>query len=286
MKKKKWYRVMAAVLAAIVLFSGFMVIRELLTKQKEKKEFDELAELVITEEDSDKIHLPVKLLEEKKRRNLSKLFAKNGDCIGWLCIPDTAVNYPVMHTPDEPQKYLRKNFYGSYSFSGVPFLDARCTLESDNLILYSHNMRNGTMFAGLRGYREQAFCKSHPVIEFETAEECGYYSVFAVMTGNTDNSWYRFIDTETPEEYEKYIEKAKAASLYETGITPEYGEQILTLSTCTGLARDNRLLVLAGTKWASPPQPPYPPILGDWLARFAAPSAVALATYFLLRECA
>ena len=101
------------------------------------------------------------------------------------------------------------------------------------------------MFAGLRGYREQTFCKSHTIIEFETAEECGCYSVFAVMTGNTDNNWYRFIDTETPEEYAKYIEKAKAASLYETGITPEYGEQILTLSTCTGLARDNRLLVLA-----------------------------------------
>ena len=80
------------------------------------------------------------------------------------------------------------------------------------------------MFAGLHGYREQAFCKSHPVIEFETAEECGYYSVFAVMTGNTNNSWYRFIDTETPEKYAKYIEKAKAASLYETGITPKYGD--------------------------------------------------------------
>ena len=248
MKKKKWYRVMAAVLAAIVLFSGFMVIRELLTKQKEKKEFDELAQLVITEEDSDEIHLPVKLPEEKKRRNLSKLFAKNGDCIGWLCIPDTAVNYPVMHTPGEPQKYLKKNFYGAYSFSGVPFLDGRCGTDSDNLILYGHNMRNGTMFAGLRGYREQAFCKSHPIIEFETAEECGYYSVFAVLTVNTDNNWYRFIDTETPEEYAKYIEKAKAVSLYDTGITPEYGEQILTLSTCTGLARDNRLLVLAVKK--------------------------------------
>ena len=85
MKKKKWYRVLAAVLAAIVLFSSFMVIRELLTKQKEKKEFDELAELVVTEEDSDEVHLPVKRPEGKKR-NLSGLFAKNGDCIGWLCM--------------------------------------------------------------------------------------------------------------------------------------------------------------------------------------------------------
>ena len=132
MKKKKWYRVLAAVLAAIVLFSSFIVLRERLARHKEKKEFDELAELVITEEDSGEVHLPVKQPEEKKKRNLSRLFAKNGDCIGWLCIPDTAVNYPVMHTPDEPQKYLKKNFYGSYSFSGVPFLDARCTLENDN----------------------------------------------------------------------------------------------------------------------------------------------------------
>lgn len=248
MKKKKWYRIMAAVLAAIVLLSGFMVLKELLTKQKEKKEFDELAELVVMEDDTTGIHLPEKQPEEKRRRNLSKLFTKNKDCIGWLYILDTAVNYPVMYTPNEPQKYLKKNFDGAYSFSGVPFLDARCETDSDNLILYGHNMRNGTMFAGLRGYREQTFYKSHPVIEFETANECGIYSVFAVMTVNIDNRWYRFIDTDIPEEYKKYIDKAKAASLYDTGITPEYGEQILTLSTCTGLARDNRLLVLAVKK--------------------------------------
>lgn len=70
MKKKKWYRVLAAVLAAIVLFSSFMVIRELLTKQKEKKEFDELAELVVTEEDSDEVHLPVKRPEGKKTESV------------------------------------------------------------------------------------------------------------------------------------------------------------------------------------------------------------------------
>ena len=69
------------------------------------------------------------------------LFAQNSDCIGWLCIPDTQLSYPVMHTPDNPQKYLRRSFYGEYSQSGVPFLDWRCGLQSDHLIVYGHNMK-------------------------------------------------------------------------------------------------------------------------------------------------
>ena len=73
----------------------------------------------------------------------------NNDCFGWLSISGTNINYPVMHTPNNPQEYLHKNFYGEYSQNGVPFLDSRCAEDSSNLIVYGHNMNNGTMFADL-----------------------------------------------------------------------------------------------------------------------------------------
>lgn len=248
MKKTKQYRIGIAVLSATLVFCEIMIGRELLTKQKEKEDFDKLIEMVTVNEEPDGEELTEKKAGKKKKRDLLGLFAKNSECIGWICIPDTAINYPVMHTPDSPQKYLHQNFYGSYSYSGIPFLDGRCEKGSNNLILYGHNMRNGTMFAGLRSYRESAFYKSHPVIEFETAEGCGEYSVFAVMTVTTGNSWYQFVNVDDREEFDGYIQKAKENSLYDTEITPEYGQQILTLSTCTGLARDSRLLVVAVKK--------------------------------------
>lgn len=242
MRKTKLYRIGIAVLVVILLLCAFMIGRELFTKQKEKVEFEKLAELVTVEEEPEGEGAP------KKKRNLSGLFARNSECIGWICIPDTEINYPVMHTPDSPQKYLHQNFNEEYSYSGVPFLDGRCRKNSSNLILYAHNMRNGTMFAGLHGYRKSEFCKDHPVVEFETEEECGEYSVFAVMIVTTGDDWYHFIDVDDREKFDRYMEKAKENSLYETGITPEYGQQILTLSTCTGITRNSRLLVAAVKK--------------------------------------
>lgn len=78
--------------------------------------------------------------------SISELTSMNSDCFGWISIKGTNINYPVMHTPDNPQMYLNRNFYCEYSFSGVPFLDGRCSADSTNLIIYGHHMNNGTMF--------------------------------------------------------------------------------------------------------------------------------------------
>ncbi len=107
--------------------------------------------------------------QKQSSRNLTPLFEANGDCIGWICIPNTAVNYPVMFTPEEPPKYLRKNFEGEYSVSGIPFLDGAFYPECDNLIVYGSNMKNGTMFFDVTQYRDKAYWEEHPYIEFETA---------------------------------------------------------------------------------------------------------------------
>lgn len=175
-KQKISLGIVSALLSAVLAASGFMIYRELSSRQKEKDDFKDLAEIVTaspTEPPETKNPSGESDAEEPQQsgRNLAELFAMNGDCIGWIYIPDTVVDYPVMHTPDNPQKYLRKNFYGEYSQSGVPFLDGRCNTDSDNLIVYGHNMKNGTMFSNLRYYTDSAFCDEHRTVELETADE-------------------------------------------------------------------------------------------------------------------
>lgn len=201
-KRKISIAIVSALLSAILLTSGVMIYRKLSSQQKEKEDFDALAELVetpvtnppITSEPPTETTEPSETTEpEESLRDLSPLFKQNSECIGWLCIPDTAVNYPVMHTPRNPQKYLRTNFYGEYSQSGVPFLDYRCSLDSGNLLIYGHNMKNGTMFGELKSYTAPAFCAEHPTIEFQTADGLFRYTVFEVKITDTSDKWYENI---------------------------------------------------------------------------------------------
>ena len=238
--------VLSVLLSAVTALSGFMVYTQLSGRQKEKEEFDTLAEMVevTPEKPNDEVVVPTDDTS-KPVRDLSGLFAQNSDCIGWLCIPGTAVNYPVMHTPQEPQKYLRRSFYGEYSQSGVPFLDRRCGLNSDNLIIYGHNMKNGTMFSSLRNYTDPAFCAAHSVIEFQTADGAEPYTVFTVAAVQKTDAWYSFIHAADGADFSEQTAAILQKSLYDTGITPVYGRQIITLSTCYGSGKNGRLIVAA-----------------------------------------
>ena len=174
------------------------------------------------------------------------MFEQNADCIGWICIPGTAVDYPLMHTPEDSEKYLRKDFYGAYSINGVPFLDGRCSLESANLIIYGHNMKNGTMFGSLKNYTDASYYAEHPTIELETAAGKALYTIFSVMKVQKEDAWYRFLIVDTETDFLHQIRYARECALYDTGIIPTYGQQLLTLSTCYGSSGgDGRLLIVA-----------------------------------------
>ena len=99
----------------------------------------------------------------------------NSECVGWLSIYGTTIDYPVIHTPNNPEKYLNLNFYGDYSVSGVPFLDAGCKLNGDNMIIYGHDMNAGTMFAPLLHYESKSFAQQHSVIQLETEQGVNKY---------------------------------------------------------------------------------------------------------------
>lgn len=252
MRRRKALRIGTAVLfSGLLIFSGAMIWKELSARQKEKEEFAALAEMVEAPNEPasqpsqpESTDEPEESEPSENLRDLSGLFAQNDDCIGWLCIPDTQLNYPVMHTPEDPQKYLRRSFYGEYSQSGVPFLDCRCGLGSDNLIIYGHNMKNGTMFGGLKNYLDRDFCAAHPVIELQTESGLQRYTVFAVAAVRKIDPWYDFLSAADAQHYTEMIEYIRGKAVHTADISPVYGSQLLTLSTCYGSGKDGRLLVV------------------------------------------
>lgn len=217
-------------LSAIIAISAYMICRELTLQQKEKNEFEELLEIieppeatVAPIEETDGItteteSMPEETEPEEQKRNLAPLFEKNSECIGWIYIEGTNVNYPVMHTPDEPQKYLRKNFDGEYSQSGVPFLDARCNPDGGTAIIYGHNMKNGTQFSDLKKYLDADFRNSHLIIELETEIGIRFYTVVDVIRTDIYDEIYNEIHSD---------------------------DNTLILSTCYGSAKSGRLLIIA-----------------------------------------
>lgn len=257
-KQKISHVIVSVLLSAVLATSGFMICRELSSQQKEKEDFKELAELItVTQTEllestaTEDTSTPTEETTEPEKpqettgRDLSKLFALNSECIGWISIPGTAVDYPVMHTPDNPQKYLHKNFYSEYSQSGVPFLDGRCDADSDNLIVYGHNMKNGTMFSNLRYYTDKTFCAEHPMIELETADGLNLCEIFAILKTDNADEWYNFIMADGKDDFNRRVSDVKVRSLFKSDIIPEYGQRIVSLSTCYGSSKSGRLLVLA-----------------------------------------
>ena len=200
--------------------------------------------LKVSESDNDS-EQPMYYATYYQPHSVSELISMNPDCFGWISISGTNINYPVMHTPSNPQEYLNKNFYSEYSQSGVPFLDARCSSNSTNLIIYGHHMNNGSMFADLCNYTDYSYFSKHPTAVLETKDGASAYTVFSVMKVKSDDDWYRFTSALTEKRYKSMIEYAKEKSIYDTGITPKYGQQILTLSTCYGYNQNDRILVLA-----------------------------------------
>lgn len=215
-------------LSAAAVLSGINIYSELRQQQKEKEDFKtvaEIAELPMTVASegsvSDTETEPSAETTEQSvaEHNIQALISENADCIGWLSIDGTNISYPVMHTPNDPQKYLRRNFYGEYSQSGVPFLDGRCDFQSTNLIIYGHNMKNGTMFSDLKKYLNTDFLNSHRTVRLETADGVFLFAVTEVRRTNTADPWY-------------------------DRITCEDGRHLI-LSTCHGSGKDGRLLIIA-----------------------------------------
>ncbi|MBE6688794.1 MAG: class B sortase [Ruminococcaceae bacterium] len=183
--------------------------------------------------------------QQTDKLNLQPLFDMNKDCAGWITVPGTKIDYPVMHTPDEPNKYFRRNFSGKYSVSGVPYIFETCTESSTNLIIFGHNMLNGTMFAGLLNYQNKSFFDLNRCIEYQTANGSVIYEIFCVAVIDDTDSWYAFTQARDEREFDKRISDIKSRSIHFSNNPPAFGDRLITLSTCYNRTGPKRLIVIA-----------------------------------------
>ena len=191
--------------------------------------------------------------EPEKQASYQNLYWENTDMVGWILIEDTNIDYPVMQTPADPNYYLKHDFERNYTDYGCPFMQADCDAlcPSDNLIIYGHNMKDGSMFADLAKYRSKDFWQTHKTVWFDTELGSSAYEIFAVIhtTVQADAAdalpFYWFVDAAAPEDFADYVSACKARALYDTGISAQYGDKLLTLSTCDNITDNGRLLVIA-----------------------------------------
>ena len=180
-------------------------------------------------------------------------FLANDDMAAWLQIPGTNIDYPVMWTPDDEEYYLYRDFDGSNNQNGCLILDTDSCLAplTTNLIIHGHNMKSGAMFGNLTDYESEDFYKDHKNITLYTGECQRNYEVIAVFRSQVYKKseqvfkFYKFFQADTEEEFDDFYQNIKALSLYDTGVTAEFGDRFLTLSTCVYHVEQGRFVVVA-----------------------------------------
>ncbi len=179
------------------------------------------------------------------------LYEQNSDFAGWLTIPDTVIDYPVMQSKDDPEFYLHRNFDKNYDYSGLLFIDAGALLDpqSTNVTIYGHNMNNRTMFQPLTKYLDFSFYEEHKYIQFDTLSGPGTYEIVAVITAPTLTAsgfrYYGLIDTNNEKVFNNHMDNIHSLEIYDTGVDAQFGDHLLTLSTCDNISDNGRLAVIA-----------------------------------------
>ncbi len=180
-------------------------------------------------------------------------FLANSDMAAWLQIPGTNVDYPVMWTPRDENYYLYRDFDGNENQNGCLILDTDSSLNplTTNLIIHGHNMRSGAMFGNLTDYEDEEYFESHREIILYTRECQRNYEVIAVFRSQVYKKsdevfkFYKFFQADTEEEFNDFYDNIKELSIYDTGVTAEFGDHLLTLSTCVYHVDQGRFVVVA-----------------------------------------
>lgn len=243
----KFKKLLLLLLVIIFIFSIGYMFYYIYNNNKNKKDSTDILNEVkidstqVTEEKSEKM---LKLEELQK---------ENNEIIGWLEIEGTNINYPVLQGKDN-EFYMKNNYKKEKSKDGSIFLDKSYNwdIPSSNLLLYGHNNKNGIMFQDLLKYKNEDFYKEHTKIKFTTNKEDNVYEIISVFYSRVYYKseknvfrYYYFVNANNEQEYNDFVNNAKKSSIYDTGIDANYGDQLLTLSTCEYSQEDGRFVVVA-----------------------------------------
>lgn len=245
-RKKKVRKNMLIYLFLIlcIIISSIFIAKYFINKNKERSLLNEIK--------IDK----TKITKEKTERmlKLEKLQQENNEIVAWIEIENTNISYPVLQGTDNSY-YMTHNYKKETAKDGAIFLDKdyNWNLPSTNLLIYGHNnIGSNEMFASLLNYKDESYYKKHPTIKFTTNKEDVEYEIIAVFETRVFYKseknvfrYYYFINAENEQEYNDFIENSKKSSLYDTGKTAQYGDQLMTLSTCSYHTEDGRFAVVA-----------------------------------------
>ncbi|MBR7020622.1 MAG: class B sortase [Lachnospiraceae bacterium] len=194
------------------------------------------------------------VVSDRWKEQYRYLSSANPDCFGYIEIPDTRISLPVMFTPKNIEYYLYRNFSGSYETRGTPFLDKQTKLgESQNYIIYAHNMHDGSAFGTLPEYMHEDYYNEHKYIYFNTAISEGVYEIFAVCKTQIYSissghfRYHTYGGVLTKDEFELYVKEIKKMSRYKSDLEVVWGDELITLSTCyhDQPNDDGRLIIVA-----------------------------------------
>ncbi len=214
---------------------------------KDKKDNTNILNNVIVDD------TPVTEEKTEKMLQLEELQKENNEIIGWLEIEDTNINLPVCQTTDN-DFYLTHNYKKEKSKGGSLFLDKDFDLinGSSNYLIYGHRNTQGLMFEDLLKYSKEDFYNNHKTIKFTTNKDDSIYEIISVFYSRVYYKkekdvfrYYNFVNANNEEEYNDFVNNCKKSSIYDTGVTANYGDQLLTLSTCEYSQEDGRFVVVA-----------------------------------------
>ena len=181
----------------------------------------------------------------------AEVYAQNSDLVGWVSISGTRIDYPIMQTKDNPNFYLKHAFDKSYSSYGVPYLQGNCDIRhfrQSGIVWPPHEQRQycSPICASTRA---NDFIGRHKTICFDTLDHFGEYEVIAafktVAYSGRGSSITTLSRLKTPRLLRRILQSARRLALYDTGVTAEYGDKLLTLSTCEYSRTNGRLVVVA-----------------------------------------
>lgn len=244
----KLRRILFLIFFAVFVFSAAAIARYAANSYAQKRSYQHLVELAEQSAENETAQ-PVQPQEPTMLARYEALYRENDDLVGWIKIDGTNINYPVVQSKDAPNFYLKHDFEKNYTDYGCPYAQQNCDVQapSDNVVLYGHNMKDGTMFCDLTNYKSESFWAQHRTIQFDTLTQKNEYTVIAAFKGEADElfAYNAFVDAATPEEFDAYVAAVKELALYDTGISAAYGDKLITLSTCEYSFENGRMVVVA-----------------------------------------
>lgn len=244
------------VLLGVFFFSGWRLGDYWLTSRRRQQEHEQLRQMVqLTAPEQEELPAYVTVTDPETGevrtilREYAALYERNSDLVGWIRVEGTRVDYPVVQS-DRKDYYLRRNFEKKRANHGSIYVweEADVFAPSDNVTLFGHRMNDGTMFYDLLSYAREEFWREHPAFRFETLEGEYEYEIFAAFrtsgTGGEGLEYHTFVEANSPEAFDAFVAQCRDLSFYDTGILPQYGDKLVTLSTCDYALENGRMVVV------------------------------------------